>query len=117
MIAFEQLESKIDPNIKVCKGLYWRAKINTFLSSYNSIEHKESLRFLKRKSCPGCEQCGWVFDYIQEAVGFDGIVIQDLEDGGLYTYNVVTSKGYYDPYPETDYIEFIKVKKENEPKT
>lgn len=103
-----------DLNLKqdLCKGLFWRYTVSTFLSSHNSIEVKKSLRLLKKKSCPGCSTCGWVFDYLKERIGIDGPedYVGDLEPGKIYTYNVITSQGFEDLYLEVDGIEFIEVK-------
>lgn len=111
-------EAKADPSKEEfkCKGLFWRYTVSSFLSSHNSIEVSKSLRLLKRRSCPGCTTCGWLFDYFQEDIGIDGPVdyIGELEHGKIYTYNVVTSQGFEDSYPEIDYIEFVEVKENDE---
>lgn len=105
----EQLKRKVDPNIKECKGLYWRASVSCYLSNHNSIECRESLRLLRRKSCKGCEQCYWIWEILNEQLALDGGYQGTIEHGKIYTFNVQTSQSYYDPYPEVDYIEFIEV--------
>jgi hypothetical protein len=52
---------------------------------------------MKKLSCPGCDQCGWQSDAIQEAMcDWDalGVVgLESVEDGKLYTL-AVTNIGY-----------------------
>jgi len=110
MIEFiEELKENKNTDIE-CKGLFWRASVNSYLSTYKSIEYRESLRLLKRMSCKGCETCDWVWDALQEELELNGGYPGKIEHGKIYTYNVVTSQGYYDLYPEIDYIEFVEVK-------
>lgn len=110
---------KEDLNLKAageendCKGLFWRANVSSFLSD-KTIQERVQLRFLKRKSCKGCSYCDWLWESLGETIE-EGIVSKkEIEHGKIYTYNVVTSKGYYDLYADIDYIEFVEVKdKEN----
>ncbi|RLC88858.1 MAG: hypothetical protein DRJ03_01060 [Chloroflexi bacterium] len=110
MLDLQMVERKVDPNIKECKGLYWRCRINTFISDKRICTKKE-LRFMKRKSCPGCEKCDWLWETLSELVTNACVddYLADIEEGKLYTYNVETSRGYYDLYAEIDNINFIKV--------
>ena len=106
-----QLKEVKTNNKNKCKGLYWRAQVSSFLSTHNSIETRKSLRLLKRKSCSGCEHCGWFWDYIKEDICIEICdYIGDVEDGKVYTFKVHSSQGYYDLHPEIDEIEFVKVK-------
>lgn len=107
-LYIDQMEDIVEPG-EGCKGIFWRAKVSSFLSSHRSIEVRKSLRLLKRKSCSGCEKCYWIWDNLSEMVDEVDDYLGDIEDGEIYTYNVVVSQGYYDLYPEIDYIEFIKV--------
>ena len=110
---FKLDDVNIKSNIKQCKGLFWRATVNSYVSSHNSIEVRKSLRLLKRMSCTGCVQCDWIWECFREDIGEFPDYIGDVENGEIYTYSVNTSQGYYDLYPEIDNIEFVKVKKEN----
>jgi len=101
------------PEVEVCKGLFWRASVSSFLSSYNSIEVRKSLRLLKRKSCPGCKKCDWLWEYFSEDIPImaDGRdYLGKLKDGATYTFQVHTSRGFEDLYDEIDSIDFIEVK-------
>lgn len=95
--------------IDKCKGLFWRYSESQYLSSHNSIEIKKSLRLLKRKSCSGCPECEWVWEFIMDDIGnARSDYLSKLEQGKIYTYQVHYSQGYYDSHPEIDEFEFIK---------
>ena len=113
MVKIHPLQNENPPG--ECKGLYWRAYVSSYLSSYRSIEVKKSLKLLKRKSCSGCEQCEWLWEHIYEEIA--GICtwdnpdyLSELKNGKVYTFQVNTSQGFEDLYPEIDSIEFIEVK-------
>lgn len=115
MLKLQQIEEEINPDIKGCKGLFWRAEVSTFLSNYQNgynkqLEQRLKLRFLKRRSCKGCEQCDWLWNYLSEDPE-SFIDLSEIESGKVYTYKVHSSQGYYDLYPEIDEIEFIEVEK------
>jgi hypothetical protein len=97
-----------------CKGLFWRGKLNQFLSSHKSIEHRISLRFLKRLSCPGCQYCDWYWEMIQEDVTETTHLMDHIVEGGLYTYSVHISKDYESGHHEVDYSEFTRVKEDTD---
>lgn len=104
------LDVKQDEVKKACKGVFWRGHVSSY--EYDGvIGVKKTLRLLKKKSCPGCPHCGWLQDYLAEDVCNEPNIdyLGDIEDGALYTYNVESSQGYYDLYPEIDEIKFIKV--------
>ena len=99
---------------KECKGIFWRGSVKSFLSSYKSIEHRKSLRLLKRKSCKGCISCEWIWEYFQEDTNSAGDLdyLKDIKQGALYTYAVHMSRGFEELYDEIDYIDFVEVKDE-----
>ena len=94
-----------------CKGIFWKARVNAYLSSHNSLETRKSLRILKRKSCSGCPQCEWFFDFFNEDE-YETIInyMKDIKDGKIYTIKVHVTHGYYQLHPEVDNLEFIEVK-------
>jgi len=72
--------------------------------------HKE-LRLLKRKSCEGCYECGWLLEGIGEdisgmvAYGDIAVIqgIENIENGKLYTLNFIEDgrdleSGYVDDW-------------------
>lgn len=112
MLDFELLKSvEVDNDVVECKGLYWRASVSSFISSYNSIETRKSLRLLKRKSCPGCEHCAWVLEWFNEEIYCDtqSDYLGNLKHGKIYTFKVISYQDYYDIYPEVE-IEIVEVK-------
>ena len=87
------------PVFKECKGLVFRASINTYLSKHNSIEVKKSLRLLKRHSCGVCEKCKWILEQLPEEFTTDvKDFIGDVVDGKAYE---VWIDGYYDDWEFT----------------
>lgn len=85
LLKLEKEESK-------CKGVFWRGWVSTYLSQYKSVEVRKSLRLLKRKSCPGCEKCEWIWDFINEEIYGGDMYCSDLlsniENGKTYTYKI-----------------------------
>lgn len=93
-----------DETIEVCKGLYWRGSVSHYVSSHNSIEKRESLRLLKRMSCPGCQYCWWILESNKESLP----AIPDIKHGQLYTFFAHTSKDWESGHTELDYIEIVE---------
>lgn len=48
-----------------CKGIVFRGYTNRYYDGYK-IVFKQELRILRRKSCPGCEQYGWIYEALAE---------------------------------------------------
>lgn len=71
-----------------CKGLLFRAVINHFphiTDKYKYFESSTRMRFLKRKSCPGCEYCDWMWEYMKEQVDYtDGLNTDHYNDMWIY---------------------------------
>lgn len=96
-----------------CKGVFWRGSVSTFLSQYNSIEVRRSLRLLKRMSCSGCVRCDWIWDYIKEQIADeleDGSILKDISHGKIYTYKTVSSRDWETGVEEVEEIYFEEVK-------
>jgi hypothetical protein len=100
-----------------CKGLYWRAEVSSYCYE-GRIGVKKTLKLLKRKSCKGCEQCGWVQEFLNEDVFNDPEIdyLADIEHGKMYTYSASSYKGPYDLYADDIEIEFIEVKEDKNDK-
>jgi len=41
----------------MCRGLYYRVVIQSFVTARGVIRFTRELRPLKKKSCPGCDNC------------------------------------------------------------
>ena len=91
----------LDKKKSDCKGLVFRGSVNPFLSAHRSFEVKKSLRLLKRKSCPGCKDCEWVWENMNQDLYDAGRVdiLEDIEDGKIYKLKWTWSPGPYE-YPD-----------------
>jgi len=99
-----------------CKGIVFRASVSQWMSVQRDINFKKQLRVLKRKSCPGCEQCHWLWDDLSERMSEfypQDSIIADVEDGKLYT--IITTNlstdwesGIIDGY-DLEFIEYKEV--------
>lgn len=115
MNVIEPLEKKHWDKKTDCKGIYFRAEVSNFISGNNTdINTKLKLRFLKRKSCLGCEKCGWFWDYIEDDIFMNNPApyLPDLEHGEIYIPVPVLEPMDWEMshIKEIAYIEFQKVK-------
>lgn len=78
-----------------CKGVFFRYGSSAYVSSHRSIEFRESYRFLKRKSCKGCDEC----EYFWEDLSMDDLETCDIDwpeepcAGDLYKLRYVPGSG------------------------
>ena len=61
-----KLDEKVSIDGSKCRGLFFRCKENAFVSSYQSIEIRKSLTFLKKPSCSGCPICENTLEVLKE---------------------------------------------------
>jgi len=102
-----------------CKGRIYRGLISAYVGSRGEYVYQEKMLFLKRKSCKGCSDCGFLEEFLHEfACDIDGNlpIIKNIKDQALYELKVVNisrdpETGYADDWD----LEFIEVK--NEPNT
>jgi len=85
-----------------CKGLYFRG-YNNFYSQGINVHRKQGVKFLKRKSCPGCKYCSWYYDQMNEMLQSDCVLLPEIEHGALYSIRVINESrdwetGYIDQY-------------------
>lgn len=80
-----------------CKGRFFRYSKNSFVSSYGSVEIRESYRLLKRRSCLGCSKCQQ-FDEDLACAGIDGLIEfpKRPEDGKVYELKFVPGVADWD---------------------
>lgn len=87
----EFLQKKVEaaPVEYKCKGLVFKGYYSIF-KTQNGFEQRQGLRFLKRKSCPGCINCGWIKnEEFDEAIVMNRVLMQnDIENGKLYTLKI-----------------------------
>lgn len=90
MSIFDKIEER---NNTSCKGLVYRGVINDYIDAKGNIVFKTILRPLKRKSCAGCKECGWIEETINEDFACEcsnGIIgVDKIEDKKLYTIKCV----------------------------
>lgn len=101
-----------ESEIEGCKGVIYRASVSNYYKDGN-IGFNTKLRKLKRKSCKGCGNCGWLEDDLQEFLYNEGglIGVDKLEQGKLYTVIVVNESRDYESGHVDDYdLEFKEVK-------
>jgi len=89
-----------------CKGLIFRASVNSFIEKKGNYVYQERMILLKRKSCSGCEDCDWIKENFEEMVADEHFpIIQNIRHGCLYTL-IVTYENDDDDYE----LEFIPYK-------
>ena len=80
-----------------CKGLIFRGFNSTFYSDCR-LEKRSGIRMLKKKSCPGCEKCGFLLEDLSQN---ESVIIPEIEHDELYTVVVTNiSKDW-----ETGYVD------------
>ena len=76
----------------ICKGLVFRGFHSMFVAGDMTIQRKEGIRLLKRKSCQGCPECEfnyWMMDNIREEVSMGSLIMPEIHHGELYTVRVI----------------------------
>lgn len=100
--------NEVEEDSADCKGLFFRCKVSSFLSSHKSIETRKALRLLKRRSCSGCPSCYYLWDYLREDVSImeKQDFIDRLDNGQVYEYVVTSSQDYWGEWDtEGDFVE------------
>lgn len=98
----------------LCKGLFYRCRVSLFRRPSTGA-YVQTVEFvpLKRKSCGGCERCGWLHEYIQESNG--EFTADGWEDGEIYQLQVTdTSPNWESGIEECEAVGFVHVPKEME---
>ncbi len=106
-------EPTINKDKETCKGRIYRCSTHNYISKYKSIEVRKSLRLLKKSSCPGCAECGWMDQVLQDEIEGDcyNDFLSGLINGNKYKLIGKWIPGSYE-YPEEGELEikFQKVK-------
>jgi hypothetical protein len=85
-----------------CIGLTFKGHVTVF-SKQGRVERRESLNIMRRLSCKGCPKCGWIRDELQETINMNKLIMPPIEEGMLYTIQMVNvstdwESGYVDDY-------------------
>lgn len=74
-------EESMEP---VCKGLFFRCRVNTYCSMKKGflLAHSVSLQLLKRMSCSGCRSCAQFFEDAQVSTNI--VLPSEPKDGAIY---------------------------------
>lgn len=96
-----------------CKGLLYRCSVNKYINSQGAYVETVRMTPLKRRSCKGCEKCGWMHEYLHEELSnlhYDESLFTEQcpRHGGIYSYEVTsTSKDWESGYTEIDATGFV----------
>jgi hypothetical protein len=92
-----------------CAGLYFRGKVNNYMSNGKYV-YQESMSLLKRISCNGCDECGWILDDIKESTGNGKPpIINAIKDGEVYRVIVTNESNDWETGIIDDYdLEFVE---------
>jgi hypothetical protein len=68
-----------------CKGQVFKCRLTHYIGKNGEYASTEKMIPVKRASCPGCEDCGNMIEWLHESVACDIRPCHDhLEDGQLY---------------------------------
>ena len=107
-----QAHERVDPC--QCKGLFFRCRFNTFINSKHELVSTIRMVPLKRLSCKGCEQCGWMPEYLWEDMSNDTCPdLTEVEDGEAYKLIFIPDPPDYETgIVESGYFVFRQVRDE-----
>lgn len=91
-----------------CKGLFYRGYNNLYVSEYGEVHHKQGIRFLKRKSCKGCDKCSFLIDSMKECP--DSVIMPEIKQSTIYSVRVINEHRDWESGCIDDYdIEIFEV--------
>lgn len=108
---------KLETPKNQCKGITWRGSVTQFSDGEGRIKYSREIRVLKRKSCPGCVDCGWTFDLINDIITEDptSLLIENIQHGKLYMIQTDVSQDWETGNWEVNDVNFVEVKDDQEP--
>jgi len=85
-----------------CTGSQWATDEGVF--------SRKAMRIAKRKSCPGCADCGWLMEYIKEDVAYHDDInfLNECEPDKYYSIRVNSSQDWESGHWEIDDWEFVE---------
>jgi hypothetical protein len=87
-----------DDNTKPeCKGQIYKASVSSFIGAQGDVVDKIVFRPQKRKSCSGCDQCGYLLDDLREAIACDIFIFpKNPVQGKLYKLAIINMSRNYE---------------------
>jgi len=111
----EELEELEDDSFE-CKGAVYRAHVNAFINSKGQYVYQERMVPMKRMSCSGCADCGFIEELLEESMGMEDFpIIKDIVDNALYSLEIINHKSQYsyDGEIEDEFeLEFVRLNEE-----
>ena len=91
------MEADTLATVPECKGKIYRASLTSFMGEKGDIVDKVVFRPLKRKSCPGCNQCWYLLDDAHEAIACDTFIFpKNPAHGKLYKLKITNISHDYE---------------------
>lgn len=98
-----------------CKGLVYRAKVNIFLNSKDEFVYQQRMVPMKKMSCPGCVNCGFIKEDLDERISNQdySMVPEKIEHNALYRLDATHfSRDWESGWVDDWDLEFIKISEE-----
>ena len=99
-----------------CKGQIYRCRINVFRNGNGDYIRNERFVHMKRLSCPGCDRCSYLPEYLDEQICNDGnneaqLTEDESVHGALYKLRVCNvSTDWESGYTDDWDTYFVKIK-------
>lgn len=107
------LDLTVDPlkEKPICKGQIYKGKINCYVNKAGHYVYSETMVPAKRKSCKGCEECGWLDEILSEYIGNEMFpIINNIEHEKFYILTVTNLSRDWETNHVDDFdLEFIKI--------
>lgn len=95
-----------------CRGVIFKARVSTY-NTKRGIGFTIRLDRMNKLSCPGCEQCGWVDETLEDWISYTGeppLNFLEVENGKLYTIGICNESRDYETGVINDFdLEVVKV--------
>lgn len=105
------LGAEIEEKEPPCQGVFFRYTENNYsTNSGTKFVIQKQISLLRKMSCPGCSECGWVFDDACEGMADRGDAHFEFADG-LKHGDIVELEFVVDGYDwETGYVDYSHLK-------
>lgn len=110
-----KFNDEIDP--QQCNSLIFKAKVNVFLNSKNEFVYQQRMIPMKKLSCKGCNQCGFLLEELDERISNKdfSMIPENIEHGALYRLETTHISRDWETGIIDDWdLEFIKIEDKKE---